>query len=155
MFTYLLIGGIVLIVIEGIIPGFGVFGFTGLLSLLGALYLFLGADTEAAMITAVVAVAAFLILIWFIKKAPSTKVGQKLTLNLESTKDKGYDANDERNDLLGCEGIAHSVLRPAGKAVFDGELVDVVTEGSFYEPGTKVKVVAITGGRVVVRGIDE
>lgn len=155
MVMYLLVGGIVLLAIEGIIPGFGVFGFAGILSLLGALYLFLGATTEAAMITAVVAVVAFLLLIWFIKKAPRTRVGQKLTLQLESTKAKGYDATDERQDLLGHEGVAHSVLRPAGKAVFDGELVDVVTEGSFYEPGTKVKVIAVTGGRVVVRRVGD
>ena len=33
----------------------------------------------------------------------------------------------------------------------DGELVDVITEGEFYEPGTAVRVVAVTGGRTVVR----
>lgn len=47
--------------------------------------------------------------------------------------------------------MAQTVLRPSGRALIDGELVDVITEGEFYEPGTAVRVVAVTGGRTVVR----
>ena len=52
---------------------------------------------------------------------------------------------------MGKTGVAQTVLRPSGRALIDGQLVDVITDGEFYEPGTKVKVVAVTGGRTVVR----
>ena len=101
--------GVVLLIIEGLIPGFGVFGISGILCLLGSLYFILGATAQ------------------------------------------GYTGSQERQDLLGKTGVAQTVLRPSGRALIDGELVDVITEGEFYEPGTAVRVVAVTGGRTVVR----
>ena len=44
-----------------------------------------------------------------------------------------------------------SVLRPAGLAEFDGERIDVVSEGSFIDRGVKIKVAKVEGTRVVVR----
>ncbi len=52
--------------------------------------------------------------------------------------------------LLGRTGRASTVLRPAGVAEFDGEPVDVVTEGDFVEAGAAVKVIAVAGNRIVV-----
>jgi len=52
----------------------------------------------------------------------------------------------------GDEGIAHTMLRPAGKAVFGDTMVDVVTEGEFLDPGVRVRVLFVEGARVVVRG---
>ncbi len=53
--------------------------------------------------------------------------------------------------FLGKNGLAATVLRPAGSALINGEKVDVVTEGEFIESGTPVEVVRIEGVRVVVR----
>ena len=44
----LLFLGVVLLLVEGFIPGFGIFGISGILCLLGALYFFLGATAQAA-----------------------------------------------------------------------------------------------------------
>lgn len=41
-------------------------------------------------------------------------------------------------------------LRPTGRAKLGDELVDVVSLGSFIEPGTKVRVVEVHGNRIVV-----
>ena len=43
MATQLLAVGLILLAVESFIPGFGIFGISGLLCLLGALYLALGA----------------------------------------------------------------------------------------------------------------
>ena len=51
---------------------------------------------------------------------------------------------------VGEQGIATSILRPSGKAQFDGEIVDVITQGGFVEPGKPIRVVEIEGARVVV-----
>jgi membrane-bound serine protease (ClpP class) len=51
---------------------------------------------------------------------------------------------------LGTMGIAHTMLRPSGKANFEGYHCDVVTDGDFIDPGAKVRVVAVDGTRVVV-----
>ena len=51
---------------------------------------------------------------------------------------------------IGDEGMAKTVLRPAGTAAFGAALIDVVTDGEFVEPGTRVRVASIEGERVVV-----
>ncbi len=57
--------------------------------------------------------------------------------------------------LVGKSGRAATVLRPAGAIELDGERYDVVTDGTYLEAGTKVRVVAVAGNRVVVERADE
>ena len=52
---------------------------------------------------------------------------------------------------VGDRGLTESALRPAGQAQFDGGSVDVVSDGSFVEAGKTVRVIEISGNRVVVR----
>ncbi len=92
-----------------------------------------------------------LIAFWLISKFPDSRIGKLLTLQWRSTTDNGYVGSEPKADLLGKTGVVQSVLRPAGRAIIDGEPVDVVSDGEFFEPGTKIRVVAVTGGRVVVR----
>ena len=46
-------------------------------------------------------------------------------------------------------------MRPAGKAKIGDELVDVVSDGPFINPGTAIEVVRVEGNRVFVRETDE
>jgi membrane-bound serine protease (ClpP class) len=55
--------------------------------------------------------------------------------------------------LLGAIGVAATPLRPAGKVQFGDDFVDVVAEGSYVLPGTRVQVVEIEGNRVVVKEV--
>lgn len=52
---------------------------------------------------------------------------------------------------LGDAGTALTRLRPAGKAIFNGRRVDVVTQGQMLDEGCPVEVVDVSGNRVVVR----
>lgn len=55
--------------------------------------------------------------------------------------------------LIGREGIATTVLRPAGKAQIGDQFVDVISEGPFIPAGSNIEVVAVEGNRVVVRQV--
>ena len=52
---------------------------------------------------------------------------------------------------VGAKGAAETPLRPSGKALFDGELIDVITEGDFVDVGEPVQVRLVEGNRIVVR----
>ncbi len=52
---------------------------------------------------------------------------------------------------VGMQGVACSVLRPAGRVEIDGVWVDVISEGPFIQPGTDVVVSQINGNEVIVR----
>ena len=56
-------------------------------------------------------------------------------------------------DLLGKEGVATSLLRPSGIATFGEEALQVVSQGVMIEPGARVRVVELTGNRIVVEEI--
>ncbi|MDX1969342.1 MAG: NfeD family protein [Planctomycetaceae bacterium] len=55
------------------------------------------------------------------------------------------------NGWIGRRGSAASLLRPAGKAQINGRLIDVVSEGPFIPEGTPIEVVQVSGNRIVVR----
>ncbi len=55
----------------------------------------------------------------------------------------------------GWTGVAETDLRPAGKAVFDGKLVDVTAESCFVKEGASLRIVSEDGMRVVVKEIEK
>jgi membrane-bound ClpP family serine protease len=65
----------------------------------------------------------------------------------EAPASEGYAA------LLGAMGEAATDLRPAGKARFGEEFLDVVAEGSYVPTGTRVQVIEIEGNRIVVKEV--
>ncbi len=151
----LIISGIVLLLIEMMIPGFGIFGLTGLLLLLWGVYDGMGGGPMAVVTVTVLSIVGVIVLWWIISIFPKTKVGDRLTLRLQSTKENGYASHPDPAAWLGKIGIAKTVLRPAGTIVVDDTFLDVVTAGEFYEPGTKVIIVSVTGGRIVVRTTEQ
>lgn len=61
----------------------------------------------------------------------------------------------EHESRVGWMGSAETDLRPSGKAVFDGQEVDVTAESSFVAAGASLRIVSEDGMRVVVKEITE
>jgi membrane-bound serine protease (ClpP class) len=51
---------------------------------------------------------------------------------------------------VGDRGLAMTLLRPAGKMKMGDKVLDVITEGDFFEKGTSIVVVAIRGNVIIV-----
>jgi membrane-bound serine protease (ClpP class) len=56
--------------------------------------------------------------------------------------------------LMGRHGIATTRLGPAGKAQFDSEVYDVISDGDLIPRGTPIQVIEVIGNRVVVQAIE-
>ncbi|WP_397571598.1 NfeD family protein [Schlesneria sp. T3-172] len=56
---------------------------------------------------------------------------------------------------IGDKGHALTMLRPAGKAQIENRSVDVISEGPFIAPDANLEVVSISGNRIVVRQVPE
>ena len=52
--------------------------------------------------------------------------------------------------MLGAEGVAETELRPSGIARLNGRRSDVVADGEFIPQGTRVRVIEVSGNRIVV-----
>jgi membrane-bound serine protease (ClpP class) len=164
----LFLGGVAFLLLELLIlPGFGVFGLGGGAMILASLVLasqtFVFPQTElqrAQMrhsLTVVAAaticfIAAGMLLRRYLPYAPLFRT---LLLNPppeDELVDLDYrESMADFSHLIGQQGTATTNLMPAGKADFDGELVDVIAEGMPIDRGRPVVVVKTRGNRVVVR----
>ena len=84
-----------------------------------------------------------------IRYGPNTAAGKKMILAHEQTGQRAGATHAP--ELVGAEGTALTVLRPAGMGVFAGKRLDVIAESGMIEPNSAIKVVAIDGSRIVVR----
>ena len=68
--------------------------------------------------------------------------------------EKGYSPSTTLGqELVGAEGVAMSPLRPSGIARLNDRRCDVITTGDMLEKGTRIKVVEVSGNRIVVKRI--
>jgi len=59
----------------------------------------------------------------------------------------------EAAELLGAIGTTNTALRPAGVVRFGDRFADVVSDGGYVPPGTRVQVIAVENTRVVVKEV--
>lgn len=82
---------------------------------------------------------------------PKSTVFRKLILDTATDRAHGFtSAAPGEASLMGAEGVAESELRPAGIAVLNGRRSDVVTDGAFIPRGSRVRVIDVSGNRIVV-----
>lgn len=68
--------------------------------------------------------------------------------------EKGYSsAREKLDDLLSAEGIALSTLRPSGMANIKGNKIDVISEGEMILKDTRIKVIDVSGNRIIVKPV--
>jgi len=158
--------GLLLIALEVfVVPGFGVTGVTGIICVVFSLSL-IGHDfavpTNAVQFAAfgksvllvlaslTASIIGMVILSRFI---PSTPIFRRLALAAPQVKSAQADASPQKDVGLqvGEVGTALTVLRPAGKASFGTQLVDVTAESVFIEVGKPIEVLEVRGNRIVVK----
>jgi membrane-bound serine protease (ClpP class) len=172
----LILIGIGLILLELlVIPGVGVAGVFGLLSLMiGLIGSFVTGDLGtaegqnqlwASVTTVITALFAAGVAIWLIsRQVKSIPVLDQLILRTELTpvaagmptsrhfpgmeSDGDESAATVHGIRRGDVGVAHTDLRPAGRGDFDGRIVDVQSPGGFIEKGAPIRVTEV--GRYVI-----
>jgi len=147
----LIIVGLVLLILEIFLPG-GILGLLGLGFIIMAIFMSAGSIVQGIIyVTILLAVLGLLVYLSF--RFPQTrKYWQRLTLRDRLTAETGYTApKPAYKDYVGKKGRALTKLRPAGIGDFDGERLDIVSEGDFIDEGAEIVIVAVEGSRIVVR----
>lgn len=147
--------GIILLAVEiFVLPGFGVAGISGAILIIGSLALImLNNDVFdfqfVAMNDIIIAIAVSSggmmgATVLFFVAAPRMFHSKRFSrIALMDTQDstKGYTAKVVSESLKGRTGVAHTVLRPSGKVLIDGEVFDAFTRGEYIEKDEPIEVV--------------
>ncbi|MBN1885600.1 MAG: nodulation protein NfeD [Candidatus Krumholzibacteriota bacterium] len=152
--------GVILLLVEiFLIPGFGIVGTVGIIAIVSSFYLSLvGRFVEVtdfvsgAKVLALSFVLSFALILVVLRFLPKFAPFQRLVLSTSETTEKGFRSSpDSLEDLLGMEGVAVTMLRPAGTALIGATKVSVVTEGDFIEKDSRIVVTEVEGYRIVVK----
>ncbi len=157
--------GIILIMIEVfVIPGFGIFGITGLFTSIGSLILImlnndmfdftfvLSKDLVSSSLSVLISVFSFLLIILFGGiKITDTKAFKNIALGETQEISKGYISNKYSDDIIGKKGKSFTVLRPSGKVIINDNIYDASTEGGFIEKNQKIIVSSTEGSSLKVK----
>jgi membrane-bound serine protease (ClpP class) len=146
----LIVAGLILIGAEVYVPGL-IVGSIGLILLLAALvvasrHLGFGATVIVFFVEAILSLVVAVVAMRYF---PNTRWGKMTVLSSSQAGSRASAAPSQ--ELIGREGVAHTVLRPAGTAMIGGQRLDVVAEGGMVARGTPIKVVAISENQIVVR----
>ncbi len=151
----LFLAGILCILIELLLPTVGLLAGLGVAMLLYSVLLALGGDMNALVAMAIALLVSVVAFVLIAKRLPTSRLWAKVVLKDESTAARGYVSAQSDTSLVGKHGLVKTELRPSGTAEIEGKLVDVVSEGAFLPPGTKIAVLSVQGSRVLVRRVEE
>jgi membrane-bound serine protease (ClpP class) len=168
----LVLVGLILIAIEAfVLPGFGIAGVAGILSLLAGLYLSFTfsdfsfsdyswnvdrlQDAGKTVTLTTVGLVVMTVITW--KVFPHTPLYGRLILSDAQDAAQGYSvqSDGDRTSAIGLRGVATSMLRPAGRGRFGGKTLQVVSRAEFIEDGTPITIVEVEGNRYVVDRLKE
>ncbi len=147
----LFIVGMGLLILEVFVPGFGLFGIAGILSILASFYFVLGGNASALNWLAISIVAALTLFALLIKYLPSNPAWNLFVLKDKQENSEGYSVTPDLTQYAGKSGVAVTTLRPAGIALIDGIRIDVVTFGDYIDAGTNIVVDKVEGSKIFVK----
>ena len=149
----MMIVGVVLLVVEMYVPGFGAPGISGIALLVLGFVLLKPPLAEGLILFAILAAILCVALsICLITASKGRLSKSKLVLNDVAVSAKAAENND-LNYFIGREGVAHTALRPAGIGDFDGVRLNVVSDGEFIAQGMPVRVLSVQGNRILVKEV--
>lgn len=147
----LLVIGVVLIGVEMVLPGFGVPGISGTISLVVGILLASKNLEQAVAILVVVLVLLAIMLTCVIVFFHSKKVKSPIRLEEELGNKDGFLSAADLTYLIGKEGITTTDLRPTGKCDIEGVTFEVRSENAFIVKGKRIKVIRIQANALIVR----
>jgi len=157
--------GLILLAVEIFaIPGFGVAGVAGIFMMITGLTLsmvgnigpgFFDIDTTGIVSAFLVVIIAFFLAIFgsiiLSKQLFSTTAFGHLALDKVQNTAEGYtSASNKYSDLVGSKAMTYTVLRPAGKIIFNDELYDATARSGMIEKDVEVIIHGYQNAQLIV-----
>lgn len=144
--------GIILLLIELCMPGFGVSGCTGILCFAAVIVMqaMTNSSTAAIIVSVVMGAIIVLLVALFIRSLNKGMLFRSPIVLKDEINSEAVSTESEGESLIGKTGVVLTTLRPAGTVQIDGKRYYAKTEASFIEKGQTVTVVAAEGLNIIV-----
>lgn len=151
----LLLAGVVLLAIELVVPGFGVFGIAGMACTTIGAFFVMGGGLPAMLILLGIYLVLALAIAFLCLYLPKESRYNPFVLWTRQQNSAGYTGGEDLSSLLGKQGKALTTLRPAGTIVLDGKRLDVSSLGDYIEKDTLVTIVKVEGSKIFVEKTED
>lgn len=155
--------GIILLFLEiFVIPGFGIAGVGGISLIIAGVFLALIKHpfhipqielTRALYTLGYAGLLTIIAVLAGLKFLPKSQLWKNIILSASEKKEAGFRSAPDLDIYLGKSGKTITILRPAGRAVFEGKTLGVLSQGNFIDKDKPVRVVKIEGSELVVEEI--
>lgn len=146
--------GLVLLFIELFIPGFGVFGISGLVCIAGGIVTHAVITQSIVQVLGLILIFSLIIIILFlilIRSARYGLLGKTPFVENKTAVPVNYQNQSEFAFLVGKAGVAVTDMRPAGKILIDDKVYEGIEKNAdMVEKGERIKVVEVEGIKIVV-----
>ncbi len=140
--TSIYVLGLIFLIIEAFIPGFGFFGISGFSMVGVGIIIKICIGESLISIILVLAVALIVVVGFLIILIVSAKKGKGLLISKGTAIPTFYN-DDNLRIFVGLSGETVTTCKPIGKIRIDNEIYQAVSISGFLEIGTKIKVVSV------------
>lgn len=149
--------GVIFLVVEFFIPGFGVFGIVGIIVSAFAIVFKMvmgGTLIQFGIMLSFVVLVILLFSLIFIRSAKYGLISKSPFVEKKTSVSVDYAENKKNfGFLLNKQGVVASVCKPAGKVEIDGNTYSCISNGEYLHKNTLVKVIEVDGSTIVVKKI--
>mgnify|MGYP001625090626 CR=1 FL=1 len=152
----LMVLGMILCIIEAVVPGFGIFGISGIVCEVGAVVvnatLCNGTPMQVFILILLITLFTLLIFLLFVRSARYGLLGKTPIVENKTAIPNDYGKQDQAKlkELIGKEGILITECHPIGKMRIGDVIYDVSSKDAMIAKGVVVKVIAVEDAIIYV-----
>jgi membrane-bound ClpP family serine protease len=150
MGTVQILGLIVLLGVEFILPGFGIPGIAGIIFTAAGIFLTGRNASERIMVGAIAVVIIAVMLVVSILAFSSKKIKSPIKLDTDLPGKNLFIDEQDMEYLIGKKGVAVTDLKPSGKGEFDGVKFDILSGNYYIKRGAALVITEVKNNRIIV-----
>ncbi|SDI44178.1 NfeD family protein [Dolosicoccus paucivorans] len=153
--TILFLVGIAFLIVEIYIPGFGLAGIVGALSVVTGLYFHLDSYMMTSLMLLLMVVCSIGVGALMMQMGRVLTISPRFILNrsIQSQSKSQYYTRSLKELAVGQQGIARTALRPIGEASFNGKVYEVTSDEGLILQGSALEIVQLTSSKIIVKKV--
>lgn len=147
--------GLVLLAIEFFVPGFGVFGISGIVFCVFSIVFMVamgGTWRQFLFVFGIIIIVVTIVVLIAVRSARFGALSKSALVQTETALPEDFSSNEKNYSyLLGKVGITETVCKPIGKVKIEGQSYSAITNGEYINKNKEVYVSEVDGTSIIVK----